>query len=187
MLCLISFTSQLWEREQEKEVLLDRSARQMNRAAFLFSWMIPNTIAGSSLWCKRKDNKNLMWRKFLDKNCLLSLHRLIQLGAFILWYSLYPSWLWSFLMKALRQIAVGCLNISEYLCGHSSEDPEHSKFKMGLDSSSCRTINFIALFPRQSQSREFETIMRSSEQLKYRISYSSEWGQPGTWDISLFG
>jgi len=58
---------------------------------------------------------------------------------------------------------------SEYLWGHSSEEHEHSKFKMGLDSSSCRTITFTTLFPRQSQST-----MRSLEQLKSLIPYSSE-------------
>lgn len=105
-LCLISFSSQIWGREREKEVPLDRPARQMDRGAFHFSSMIPSTIAWNSLWRKRKDNKNLMWGKFSDNNCLVSLHRLILLGAFIFWYSLHPSWLWSLLMKALRQIAV---------------------------------------------------------------------------------
>lgn len=66
MLCLISSASQIWGKEGEKEVPLDSPARQMDKGAFLFSWMIPSTIAGNSLWCKRKDNKNIMQRKFSD-------------------------------------------------------------------------------------------------------------------------
>lgn len=181
---LISFTSQIRGREQ---VPLDRPARQMDRGAFLFSWMIPSTIAWNSLLCKRKYNKNLMWKKFSDNDCLLSqLYRLILLGSFIYWRSLHPRWLKSPLMKALRQIAVGYRNISGCLCGHCSEDPEHSKFKMGLDTSSCRTITLIVLFPRQSQTPEFEIIVRGLEPLQSLISDSSEWGQPGTEVISLF-
>ena len=74
-LCLISFNSQIQGREREKEGPLDRPARQMDRGAFLFSWMISSKIAWNSLWCKRKDNKNLMWRKFSCNNCLLSLSK----------------------------------------------------------------------------------------------------------------
>lgn len=140
---LISFTSQIRGREREKEVPLDRPARQMDRGAFLFSWMISSTIAWNSLLCKRKYNKNLMWKKFSGNYCLLSLYRLILLGGFIYGCSLHPRWLKSPLMKALRQIAVGYLNISECLWR-----PWALKIQNGLRYLQPQNNNFNSPFPQ---------------------------------------